>query len=44
MNSKTTKRFRQMLAKLPSEIRQQAKEVYKVSGLGLLETLWISES
>ena len=30
MNSKTTKRFRQMLAKLPSDIRQQAKEAYKL--------------
>ena len=30
MNSKTTKRFRQMLAKLPSNIRQQAKEAYKL--------------
>ena len=30
MNSKTTKRFRQMLAKLPRNIRQQAKEAYKM--------------
>ena len=29
MNSKTTKRFRQMLSKLPSDIRQQAREAYK---------------
>ena len=30
MNSRTTKRFRQMLAKLPSNIRQQAKGAYKL--------------
>ena len=30
MNSKTTKRFRQMLAKLPSDIRQQAREAYRL--------------
>ena len=30
MNSKTTKRFRQMLAKLLSDIRQQVKEAYKL--------------
>ena len=30
MNSRTTKRFRQMLAKLPSNIRQQAKEAYRL--------------
>ena len=30
MNSKTTKRFRQMLSKLPSDIRQQAREAYKL--------------
>lgn len=30
MNSRTTKRFRQMLAKLPGNIRQQAKEAYKL--------------
>ncbi|RKU30570.1 hypothetical protein C6499_05905 [Candidatus Poribacteria bacterium] len=29
MNSRTTKRFRQMLAKLPSNIQQQAKGAYK---------------
>lgn len=29
MNSRTTKRFRQMFAKLPSNIRQQAKEAYR---------------
>ncbi|RKU35061.1 hypothetical protein C6496_17340 [Candidatus Poribacteria bacterium] len=28
MNSSTTKRFRQMLAKLPNNIRQQAKDAY----------------
>ena len=30
MNSRTTKRFRQMLMKLPSNIQQQAKEAYKL--------------
>ena len=30
MNSKTTKRFRQVLAKLSSNIRQQAKGTYKL--------------
>ena len=30
MNSRTTKRFRQMLAKLPSNIRQQAKGTYRL--------------
>ncbi len=30
MNSKTTKRFRQMLAKLPSDVRRQAQEAYKL--------------
>ncbi len=30
MNSRTTKRFRQMLAKLPSNIQQQAKGAYKL--------------
>ena len=30
MNSRTTKRFRQMLTKLPSNIRQQAKGAYKL--------------
>ena len=30
MNSKTTKRFRQMLSKLPKDIRQQAREAYKL--------------
>ena len=30
MNSRTTKRFRQMLAKLPINIRQQAKEAYRL--------------
>ena len=30
MNSKTTKRFRQMLAKLLSDIQQQVKEAYKL--------------
>ena len=30
MNSRTTKRFRQMLAKLPSDVRQQAKAAYKL--------------
>ena len=30
MNSRTTKRFRQMLAKLPSNIRQQAKGAYRL--------------
>ncbi len=30
MNSRTTKRFRQMLTKLPSNIQQQAKEAYKL--------------
>ncbi len=30
MNSRTTKRFRQMLVKLPSNIQQQAKEAYKL--------------
>ena len=30
MNSRTTKRFRQMLAKLPGNIRQQAKGAYKL--------------
>lgn len=29
MNSRTTKRFRQMLAKLPSNVRHQAKEAYR---------------
>ena len=30
MNSRTTKRFRQMLSKLPTNIRQQAKEAYRL--------------
>ncbi len=30
MNSKTTKRFRQMLAKLPSDIRHQARKAYSL--------------
>ena len=30
MNSRTTKRFGQMLAKLPSNIRQQAKGAYSL--------------
>ncbi len=30
MNSKTTKRFRQMLSKLPSDIRLQAREAYRL--------------
>ena len=30
MNSRTTKRFHQMLAELPSNIQQQAKEAYKL--------------
>ena len=30
MNSKTTKRFRQMLSKLPRDIRQQARGAYKL--------------
>lgn len=30
MNSKTTRRFRQMLAKLPNDIRHQAREAYKL--------------
>ena len=30
MNSKTTKRFRQMLTKLPNNIRHQAREAYKL--------------
>ena len=30
MNSRTTKRFRQMLAKLPTNIRQQVKEAYRL--------------
>ena len=30
MNSRTTKRFRQMLAKLPGNIRQQAKGAYRL--------------
>ncbi len=29
MNPRTTKRFRQMLSKFPSNIRQQAKEAYR---------------
>lgn len=29
MNSKTTKRFRQMLAKLPINIQHQAREAYR---------------
>ena len=28
MNSKTTKRFRQMLAKLPNDVRRQARKAY----------------
>lgn len=30
MNSRTTRHFRQMLAKLPLNIRQQAKETYRL--------------
>ena len=30
MNSKTTRRFRQMLAKLPSDVRRQAQEAYRL--------------
>jgi len=30
MNSRTTRRFRQMLAKLPSDIRRQAREAYRL--------------
>lgn len=30
MISKTTRRFRQMLAKLPSNVRHQAKEAYRL--------------
>lgn len=30
MNSKTTRRFRQMLAKLPRDVRHQAKEAYRL--------------
>ena len=30
MNSRTTKRFRQMLSELPVNIRKQAKESYKL--------------
>jgi len=30
MNSKTTKRFRQMLAKLPRDVRRQAREAYRL--------------
>ena len=30
MNSKTTRRFRQMLATLPSDIRRQAREAYRL--------------
>ena len=30
MNSKTTRRFRQMLAQLPSDIRRQAREAYRL--------------
>lgn len=30
MNSRTTRRFRQMLAKLPANIRQQAKDAYRL--------------
>ena len=30
MNSKTTKRFRRMLAKLPRDIRRQAQEAYRL--------------
>ncbi len=30
MNSKTTKHFRKMLAKLPKNIRQKAREAYKL--------------
>ena len=30
MNSRTTKRFRQMLAKLPGNIQHQAKETYRL--------------
>ncbi|MCY3721359.1 MAG: hypothetical protein OXG97_03965 [Candidatus Poribacteria bacterium] len=30
MNSKTTKRFRQMLSRLSRDIRQQAREAYRL--------------
>jgi hypothetical protein len=30
MISKTTKRFRQMLVKLPSDVRRQARDAYKL--------------
>jgi mRNA-degrading endonuclease RelE of RelBE toxin-antitoxin system len=30
MNSKTTRHFRQMLAKLPSDVRRQAREAYRL--------------
>ena len=30
MNSRTTKRFRQRLAKLPRNVQQQAKEAYRM--------------
>ena len=30
MNSRTTRRFRQMLSELPTNIRRQAKEAYRL--------------
>jgi hypothetical protein len=30
MNSRTTRRFRQLLAALPSHVRQQAREAYQL--------------
>ncbi len=30
MNSKTTRLFRQMLSKLPNNVRQQARDAYKL--------------
>ena len=30
MNSRTTRRFRQMLSELPANIRRQAKEAYRL--------------
>ena len=30
MNSRTTKRFRELLASLPAETRQQAREAYRL--------------
>jgi len=30
MNSKTTKRFRQMFAECPKEVRKQAREAYRL--------------